>query len=169
MIGELDILERSNDCLIYKDLYNSDLLNYVSNEQKGSRIRWIHDHRALYPPRYGGILLDDENRKSSFYRNTILSELFIRGDIYSRQKVNGCDFFTGWDINFSFGGKEFQWNTDEHVYLMENQKVKFREDNTPYSYDISNLGNDTGRFVEILEDLMKSAYPDKYVNNVPIS
>lgn len=79
MMGELRIDKRDNDCLMYKNFYESKLLNYVANYQIGCRIRWYNkQHRALY--QYGGnkegiILDDDTNQDRCFFRNKILSGL----------------------------------------------------------------------------------------------
>lgn len=120
MIGNLDIMERRDDCLMYKNLYLTNLLDYVANFQVGSRIRWIHGYRAIYPPRCEGIILDDDKRGMSFYRNKILSSLYQKGMITSKQEINNYTFFKGWDVNFQYKEFDFQWNTDGKVYMKEN-------------------------------------------------
>ncbi len=132
MIGHLDIKERRDDCLMYKNLYLTNLLDYVANVQVGSRIRWIHGHRAIYPPRYEGIILDDDIREMPFYRNKILSSLYQKGMIASEQEINNYTFFKGWNVNFQYRKYDFQWNTDGKIYLKENGGWKTKEDLTEY-------------------------------------
>jgi len=82
-------------------------------------MKWIHNHKAIYQPRYAGIILDDDNDK----RNSVLSKLYNNNQIESNQKITNCDFFRGWDINFRFNHNnkkiELQWNTDNNIYLLE--------------------------------------------------
>ena len=155
LMGNLKISSREGDCLIYKDLYNTDLLNYVSNNLQGSRIRWIHGHRAIYPPYYEGIILDDENRDNKFYRNYLLSSAAC---INSEQKIEGLNYYKGWDINFEYRGQSFQWNTDEKVYLQENGKRKQKNENESYCVDVINLAStDSQELINKLESLIKQA------------
>lgn len=154
-MGNLDIKLREGDSLIYKNLYNSNLLVYLAKEMAGSRIKWIHDHRAIYPPYYEGIILDDENRNNKFHRNQILSS---DSRIHSGQKIKELDFYKGWDINFEYKGRTFQWNTDEKVYLMENGKRKSKNENDSYYTDVTNL-SDSNELIEKLDYLIALAYP----------
>ena len=137
MMNDLSIKERDEDCLMYKNLYNSNLLNYVASQQTNSRIKSIYGHRGLYPPRYEGILLDDDY--NNFYRNSILFALLTDHLITSNQKIECCDFFKGWDVNFYYikdeNQFEFQWNTDNHVYLVEEGKWVIRDDKIEEKYD----------------------------------
>lgn len=154
LMGELDVSERNEDCLMYKNLYKTDLLNYVANEQVGSRIRWHHGHRTVYPPRYDGIMLDDENRDKPFYRNSILSSLL---NIKSSQKIKGKPFYKGWDINFNYlkneNNYDFQWNTNEHVYLIENSERKKKADGTDYCVSVEGI-KDSADFLQKLDNLI---------------
>ena len=154
LMGGLDVSERNEDCLMYKNLYKTDLLNYVANEQVGSRIRWHHGHRTVYPPRYNGIMLDDENRDKPFYRNSILSSLL---NIKSSQKIEGKPFYKGWDINFNYlkneNNYDFQWNTNEHVYLIENNERKKKADGTDYCVSVEGI-KDSADFLQKLDNLI---------------
>ena len=154
LMGELDVPERNEDCLMYRNLYKTDLLNYVANEQVGSRIRWHHGHRTVYPPRYDGIMLDDENRDKPFYRNSILSSL---PNITSSQRIRDKDFYKGWDINFNYSKNgyfyAFQWNTDEHVYLIENNERKKKADGTDYCVSVEGI-KDSADFLQKLDNLI---------------
>ncbi len=150
MMNNLQITERDDDCLMYKNLYDSNLLEYVSFHQSNSRIRWIHSHRALYPPRYEGILLDDD--KNSFFRNQVLSDLMSSDEITSDNRINGCNFFRGWDVNFTYIKDEkqysFQWNTNNHVYLMSEGKPEIKDETKEsriekyYCFDVSDVSDE---------------------------
>lgn len=154
LMGELDVPERNEDCLMYRNLYKTDLLNYVANEQVGSRIRWHHGHRTVYPPRYDGIMLDDENRDKPFYRSSILSSL---PNITSSQRIKDKPFYKGWDINFNYTKNghsyDFQWNTDEHVYLIENNERKKKADGTDYCLSVEGI-KDSKDFQQNLDNLI---------------
>ena len=151
LMGELDVPERNEDCLMYRNLYKKNLLNYVANEQIGSRIRWHHGHRTIYPPRYDGIMLDDDHRDKPFYRNSILSSL---RDITSSQRIKDKPFYKGWDINFKYNSYDFQWNTDGNVYLIENNDRKKDENGLDYLFSGDGI-NDANKFKDELDSLIK--------------
>lgn len=157
LIGNLSVEERNDDCLMYKNLYKTDLLDYVANYQTGSRIRWHHGHRTIYPPRYDGIMLDDENRDVPFFRNRILS---TTSNVSSEQKIEGKDFFKGWNINFEYNKDnnfyDFQWNTDGNVYLIEKNNRKEKEDGSFYCFKADGIDK-SENFIEELDNLIKDA------------
>lgn len=72
----------------------------------------------------GNVILD------SMHNNSLLSKLFNNQIIKCDKKINNCDFFWGWDINFNYSKEgnlyNFQWNTDGNVYLIENNETKKR-------------------------------------------
>lgn len=155
LMEKLTIVERDNDCLIYKNLYLTELLDYVANEQIGSRIRWIYDHRAIYPPYYNGIMIDDEDRNKPFYRNKILSSL---SNVTSEQRIKDRPFFKGWDIDFKYlkGDNffDFQWNTNGNVYLIENNNRKKKENGSDYSFPVDGI-KDSNDFEDKLNGLIE--------------
>ena len=155
LMGKLDVSERNEDCLMYRNLYKTDLLNYVANEQVGSRIRWHHGHRTVYPPRYNGIMLDDENRDKPFYRNSILHSLC--DNINSSQRIKDKPFYKGWDINFNYSKNgnlyDFQWNTDDHVYLIEDNERKKKADGTDYCVSVEGI-IESEKFLQELDNLI---------------
>lgn len=71
---------------------------------------------------YGNVILD------KMHNNCILSKLLENKTIECIQKIPNCPFFAGWDINFKYFRNnkcfELQWNTDGHVYLIENNERK---------------------------------------------
>lgn len=130
---QLDVNVRDGDALLYKSLYASSLIEYVANQLPGSRIRWIHGHRAIYQPYYEGVLPDDDSNDMNFHRNSLLSKFYggktkseekQNDKIYCNSKIEGCGAFFGWDIDFEYRGRYFKWNSDAYsIYLMEQQDV----------------------------------------------
>ena len=159
MSGELDIDIRDDDCLIYKDIYSSSLMNYVSNKQIGSRIRWRHsNYRALYRERsrYDGIVLDDEQRNPPIYRNRILSELYKDKKIKSNNKIEGCDFFNGWDVVFEYQKYKFLWDDEGNVFLLENNEKKKVSDNEFYYFNVGGI-SEINIFIQKLNSLISDS------------
>ena len=142
MMGNIDVSYRNDDCLMYRNIYGSTLLNYVSNNLKGARIRWIHNHRALYPPRYEGIILDDDQTDPPFYRNKILTTLCKNKVIEIENKIEGCDFLKGWDIVFTLGDFKYQWNTDGNIYVYEDGILKKKPDDSYFSFSVNGIDGD---------------------------
>lgn len=117
LLGNLEISDREGDCLIYRALYSTYLLDYVSKYLLNSRINWIHGHRAIYPPNcYDGIMLDDDNPK--FIRNKLLSS---DSSINSKQKIDGLNYYKGWNINFEYSENYFTWYTNDTICLMNKE------------------------------------------------
>lgn len=109
--------ERNDDYIWYKSLYSSNLLNYVANKQEGSRARWTHFHLAIYQPYKEGIVLDSHD----FFRNGILSSLLKEQKIGIKEGIiikgnESFNFFKGWNIDFIYKDKNFQWNIDDKIY-----------------------------------------------------
>ncbi len=87
----------------------------VESSKWSMKLNWRGDHNTycLYP----------YNTKAEWKiyvignkRNHILSEIQT---IKSSQKIDGLNFFWGWNINFEYNDHIFQWNTDGRVYLMD--------------------------------------------------
>lgn len=176
MMGELRIDKRDNDCLMYKNFYESKLLNYVANSQIGCRIRWYNkQHRALY--QYGGnkegiILDDDTNQDRCFFRNKILSglkgNLILENDCFNETDK---EFVWGWDIQFTYkyDNKEhhFQWHREGYVRM-----IKDLDNCEPYVKDESKdapeekwycfwptpkMASDTSLFIDKLKELIEQS------------
>ena len=41
----------------------------------------------------------------------------------SNQKLKDCDFFWGWDIVFSYKGKQFDWTWNNKLILVDNKLI----------------------------------------------
>ena len=99
-------------------------------------------------------MLDDENRDKPFYRNRILASL---PNITSSQRIKDKPFYKGWDINFIYSkdvnSYVFQWNTDENVYLIENNERKEKADGTDYCVSVEGI-KDSEDFIQKLDNLI---------------
>ena len=89
--------------------------------------------------------------------NPMLAQLVKEGSILCNQKVNGCDFFWGRDINFKYKDCFFRWlaNPNEReldVYIMEDDWTNYKErldsskfkgtdDDLYYCFRVINYGN----------------------------
>lgn len=94
-------------------LVNTKLLDYVVDKIPGSWIRSnVRGHTAIYQSSTGVFL--DAQKRNSFLLHTDGIEV---ADVY---KIPGTEFLYGWDINFRYYGKNFQWYETNFIYLMEN-------------------------------------------------
>jgi hypothetical protein len=143
-IGKVDWQEK---------LYKTDILSYISTNMEGSRVRNIHGHKAIYPPRYPGIILDMD------VRDNILFELMNDNaiEIDEGQIVAGMPLFRGWDINFKwnkYDDYKFQWNTDRNIYLLTNRNERIKKDNQYLSFPESKEMSKEG-YIDRFEDLIQ--------------
>lgn len=130
--GNLSVIISESTNILFRNLYETNLLNYVAEKMEGSRLRDIHGYRAIYQPRYQGIMFYDN-------RNSVLSKLIKNKAISSDQKIEGCDFFWGWNIDFKYKDKTFQWNTNNKVYLLENGQRKKDDNNEAICFDTKDI------------------------------
>lgn len=99
----------------------------VESSKWGMKLNWRGDHNTycLYP--YN----TKAERKICVIgnkRNHILSEI---QKIKSSQKIDGLDFFWGWNTNFEYNDHIFQWNTDGRVYLMDKDGKRIVKNEPP--------------------------------------
>ncbi|MDH6534182.1 DUF262 domain-containing protein [Parabacteroides sp. 52] len=125
----------------HKKIYETTLLSYVATNMEASRVRDIHGHKAIYPARYPGIILDMDKR------DNILSELMNDNliEIDHWQIVAGMSFFRGWDINFKWNKYEdykFQWNSDRNIYLLNNRNERIMIDEQYLFFPESEINKD---------------------------
>ncbi len=64
----------------------------------------------------GNVILNE------LHHNHILSKLLEDKRITCNQKIDNCEFFWGWDINFYYNNSQFQWNTDNYIYYLRDGK-----------------------------------------------
>jgi hypothetical protein len=111
----------------HTDLYNKKILTKIC---ESCTFKWQHNQYALYP--------HNTKSKSKIYvignkRNEILSKLLEDKKIeilnnHNSGKLNEIPFFWGWDIDFTFNNKYFQWNTDENIYLMDQNQNRIKDE-----------------------------------------
>lgn len=164
LMNNLDITVREGDFEIYKDLYTTNLLNFVANQERRHRIRNIHYKWAIYPPRLEGFIPD----QNDFHRNKLLNECETAGkiNIYTEQKIPNCNMLKGWGIyfNYLFGDKTyyFVYWYDNNVYAMEENWSSYKTHNasTPnanrefYCKDVG-INSCVTDFCNLLEDIIK--------------
>lgn len=102
-----------------------------------------------------------------FSRNRILSELYNKGIIYTKQKIENYNFFNGWQINFRYKNVCFQWNTDGIIYLIENGVRKSSPQNNSYRISASDI-IDSNNFINDLDKLIDQALQDskEWINDI---
>lgn len=100
-------LSESNDTqkFVHEDLVSSSLLGHV---QPGCKLNWRYDRHVLYPPRANA---NWKKYVIGSKRNKILSSLCKNNIIDSNQKLEGLDYFWGWEIYFTLksSGDTYQW------------------------------------------------------------
>lgn len=138
----------------HKKLYKTSLLSYVATNIEGSRVRDIHGHKAIYPPRYPGVILDMDKR------DNILSELITDNviEVEQWQVIVGMPFFRGWDINFKWikcDNYKFQWNTDRKIYLLNNKYERVTRNDKFLSFPESEISKE--QYLENCMNLIKEA------------
>lgn len=94
-------------------LFNKLPFEWMIKHIPNGRFRWLGPRLAYYKP-YGReyILFD----WGDFKRNEILSSI---GDINTNHKINNGSFYWGWDIQFTYKGRLFQWQGNNDVRLIE--------------------------------------------------
>jgi hypothetical protein len=110
---------------VQEDLVRTDLLNRIAD--KRCVLNWKYDNYALYP---SNARADYNKYVIANPRNSVLSALLKEGKITSNQKIDGCDFFWGWDINFKYkhtDGQEysFRWQYSDWVDMYEGNEKLF--------------------------------------------
>lgn len=101
-------------------LLSSPLMDYIVEDKElpNSWIRWIWRNgqktRAIHPPWKEGILLECDKR----------DEFLHSEGIESRQSIEGSKLSYGWDIRFTYKGKQFCWQRDDHVYPLKKDKKR---------------------------------------------
>jgi hypothetical protein len=104
------------------DIVNSELLANMS--YWGAHVDACHFREDLY----GLFALLPNNAKSEMkkfvvghYRNALLAHLVNDKQISSSQKLPGCDYFWGWNIDFKYADISFRWCYDDKIYVIDAQ------------------------------------------------
>lgn len=152
---------------VQEDLVITKLLEHI---EKGCHLYWRYDNYALYPS-------NTRNKRNKYIignnRNRILSSLYggessekekCPKKIYTDQKIEDCDCFWGWDINFKYLDKNFQWYRTDFIYLMDDSdpnhyliKDKFETEETKRYFCFNTKDLATDEIVKNLDQL-KSDY-----------
>ena len=89
---------------------------------------------------------------SSLYGGRIDSPNKQTGKIYTNQKIEGCNFFWGWDIHFVYllndAEYEFRWQHWNYIDMYEGDK-KLYEDNNKLTIN----GNDIKDEADLIEKM----------------
>ncbi len=108
---------------IHRELVCTNLLSLIVG---GCQLKWMHGKHCLYPPRANAnwkkYVVGDK-------RNSVLSKLVDNQVIVSEQKLEGVDFFWGWDIEFTSDKKPFRWNTRDFLEELNENKEWIKHDN----------------------------------------
>lgn len=108
---------------VYHDLYMTNLLsNLVGN---GFKLNWNYQQYALYP--YNA-RADWKKYVIGHKRNKILSNLLKEGKITTEQHIENTIFFWGWDILFTYKNTEFNWNTDNNIYVHKKWEISYKDE-----------------------------------------
>ena len=79
---------------------------------------------------YGNVILANPRNAilSALYEKVEKGKTLSEGKITSSQKIDGCDFFWGWDINFKYKlcGQEyfFRWQSSDQIDMYERNDYK---------------------------------------------
>ena len=130
---------------------------WIMNSIPEGRFRWKDYRLAFFKP-YGRefILFDWSN----FKRREILSNIDV---INTDHKITNSSFYWGWDIQFTYREKLFQWQGNNYVRMIENLDrcepiIKDESKDTPiekwYCFCADNINTDnfTAKLNELIVD-----------------
>lgn len=163
----LNPIECDNDfkkISVQNELVTTNILEHIS---KSSKLNWRNGNYCLYP-------YNTKSQKNiciiANIRNIILSSLCHEGIITTDHTIENTDYFWGWDIIFRYTKNDnqfvFQWNTDNHVYLVENGNWVIKDDKIDekyekyYCFDTSMI-KEKEDFRQNLDDLIELVSIDK--------
>ena len=120
---------------VQEDLVKMNLLECIAS---GCTLKYIKDNYLLMPYKSQ---VEWEKYIIGNHRNRILSYLYggksyeqpyMYEKIYTDQKIDGCDFFWGWDIYFKYKMPsktyDFTWYRDDFIYILnEGKSVKDKD------------------------------------------
>ena len=145
--------------------------DYLINNEPDGRFRWLGERLCFYKP-YGRNMatLDWGNWR----RNEMLSSLLKSNIITTDAQMGDSDFFWGWNVNFIYRGKFFQWYGNPNdkkldIYLMEEEWKDYKkrlnptndkgtEEDTHFCFRVD-INTIPVTFVKKLDCLIAQAYP----------
>lgn len=98
--------------------------------KKGCTLHWRYDNYAIFPHRANAdwkkyVIANNRNQiLSSIYGGKKDAENKLENKIYTNQKLEGCDFFWGWDIEFEFKGCRYFWRWNGKISKWEDNDWK---------------------------------------------
>ena len=136
---------------VHNELVNTNIIQKTT--EWNVRLNWRYNNYCLYPYNTRALW---KIYVIANPRNNILSKLYNDKKITSNQKIDGCQFFWGWDINFRYKDHDFQWTTHSNVYLMEKGERRS-------SFKPSDKIDYTG-FIEKLNEIISQADSEQSSN-----
>lgn len=127
-------LSRSNDGILYINIYRSQLLKLISHNYPKSRIRFYHNHYAIYPEgSWEAFVLDSNSYGYQCCRNQFISLMRKKDSNFElldeRTKKNSkYGFYYGWNIQFKYKGKDYQFDADKQRIVSINTNEKQPQD-----------------------------------------
>jgi hypothetical protein len=134
--------------------------NLIENSRNDGKILGVYNNSKIVLWGTGGcnwnangnVILDE------VHNNHILSVLLEEKKIKCNQKIENCDFFWGWDINFEYNNIQFQWNEDNYIYYLRDgkrlEKDKESSENCQKYYCFKADGPTPNLFIEELNKLI---------------
>ena len=100
-------------------LCNSELLDWVSENLKGSRIAWHYNHWTLYPRgSWRGIFLDADLRDRALCKLQVPNNVIkIKNNISSV-----VPYYLGYDIRFGYNGGDYEWSWNGNIYSINTEQ-----------------------------------------------
>ena len=158
--------------MVQNELVKTKIL--VESSKWSMKLNWRGDHNTY--------CLHPYNTKAEWKiyviankRNQILSQLHKEKVIETKNKIENCDFFWGWNINFQYDDHFFQWYGSSNekeldVYLMEDDWKDYKkrpnpstnkgtDDDEYYCFRVD--GDDVDIFKEQLDKLIEKAKSDR--------
>ena len=147
--------------------------DYFINNEPNGRFHWLGERLCFYKP-YGRDMatLDWGNWR----RNEILSSLLKSNKITTNAQMGDSDFFWGWNVNFIYRGKYFQWygnpnDKELDIYLMEEEWKDYKkrlnptnnkgtEEDTHFCFRVD-INTTLDTFVKKLDCLIVQAFPEE--------
>lgn len=144
---------------VQEELVISGLLDYI---ERGCHLNYRdNDIYILYPynakadwKKY--IIADKRNKLlSTLYGGCIDLSNKQLGKIYTNQKIEGCDFFWGWDIHFIYvddAEYAFRWQHWNWIDMYDGDK-RLYEDESLKSYELTFNGDDIKDEADLIEKM----------------
>lgn len=124
---------------VQEELVTTRLLEHI---EKGCYLNWKYDNYVLYPYNVKAdwkkyiIANNRNNMLSLLYGGTISCNDKQDGRIYTNQRLNGCDFFWGWNIRFTYMYEsvlyEFSWQSWKWIDMYEGN-IRLIDMKTPFT------------------------------------